>query len=152
MKAALELLRALQERWPAHPPRHHALLLCEDGRLLIQLGLEWFHLFAFESDDDLNKSADQIIEAITPLLTAQMAKLQLPTVKERDLPWCCYIPEAEQGQASPPGCPAVAEWNIHADSDPPDLITQACSWHLGALMSDKGHHSVWPVDKKEPNP
>lgn len=72
---------------------------------------------------------------------------------------CCFIPDHQQGEAraaaqalfdagkGPPiGCQQGAEWNIHADSDPPDVVTQSCSDHIGLMLSDKGHHSVWPVE------
>lgn len=74
MKTALELLQALQARWPAHPPRRHALLIAEDGRLSIQLGLEQFY-WAKLDPEDLNKPVAQIIEEAAPLLDQSRANV-----------------------------------------------------------------------------
>ena len=82
--------------------------------------------------------------------------------KDRPQPWCCFIPaenqaEAcrrnslnlthEQEQALPNlGCENVAQWNIYSKNDPPDATTQACTAHVGAMLSD-GWHDVWPIEK-----
>lgn len=55
-------------------------------------------------------------------------------------PWCCYI-----AKTTALGCHKPPEWNIYAESDPPDAVTQACVDHVGHLLSD-GWHRIWPVD------
>lgn len=77
---------------------------------------------------------------------------------------CCFIRARNQREAKrrgqlneelgvnlaqnlpPLNCHRSAEWNIHADCDPPDMVTQSCTKHVGRMLSDKGHHSVWPVE------
>lgn len=65
---------------------------------------------------------------------------------EAKKPWCCFIPDEEQGKPKPVGCQKAPEWNVHAEGDPPDVVTQACTDHVGHLLSDKGWHRVWPLE------
>lgn len=71
MNAALEFLRALEERWPAHPPRKHALVLTEDGRLGVQIALELFYWGALDASD-MDKPVAQLLDEIAPLLAASV--------------------------------------------------------------------------------
>jgi len=58
-------------------------------------------------------------------------------------PFCCFIPEHRR--ESMVGCGRPAAVNIYCESDPPDVVTQACLLHVGELLSD-GYCKVWPIE------
>ena len=67
-------------------------------------------------------------------------------------PWCCYIPddqqEAARRGADVPGCGKEAQFDIVPASGEPDLSTQACRDHVGALLGP-GAHYVCPIERAE---
>lgn len=66
-----------------------------------------------------------------------------------DNPESPSFPTAEAAEAAAkanPGerCARPAEWEIHYGTDPYD-VTDACSGHLGALLSDAPEHRIYPI-------
>ena len=63
---------------------------------------------------------------------------------------CCYL---EGGRADGARCPKDAEWTIYYDSTDPHVATDACTDHVGALLSDSPEHRIFPhVEVAETRP
>lgn len=63
---------------------------------------------------------------------------------------CCYIRPLRPTAEAP--CPNLAEWEIYNEAkDPNDPgYTEACTEHVGPLLSDAPMHSIYPIKAEAP--
>jgi len=63
-------------------------------------------------------------------------------------PKCCYI--IDQDNPNPENrvsCPRAAEWEIHFAHDAM-RPTEACTEHVGVLLSDDSEHRIYPIAER----
>lgn len=70
-----------------------------------------------------------------------------------DKPKCCFIPEDQQEAArrgeKVQGCQKDAEYTIYYDGPPHANYTEACTDHVGHLLTDAKEHTVIQIGEQK---
>lgn len=81
---------------------------------------------------DVEPSAWQLMDKINEII--DVVNLGDPLMKKQH---CCHI-----------GCQERVDWRI-AHDDGPDGYTEACTKHVGDLLTDAQEHKVYPIHHDE---
>lgn len=62
-----------------------------------------------------------------------------------NIPMCCYL---EGGHSNGARCERSAQWTI-VFGETPDDYTEACSAHVGELLTDAPEHRIYPLSQMD---